>query len=43
MPRLVSEPVDLTGVVLPDVYGGPPVDLGTLPGPAVLVAIRHRY
>jgi hypothetical protein len=43
MPRLVTDPVDLTGLVLPDARGGPPLDLGTLPGPAVVVAIRHRY
>lgn len=42
MPRLRSDPVDLAGLVLPDVRGGDPVDLGALPGPAALVAIRHR-
>ena len=43
MPRLVTDPVDLTGLVLPDVCGGPAMDLGALRGPAVVVAIRHRY
>lgn len=43
MPRLLTDPVDLTGLVLPDARGGPAVDLGALRGPAVLVAIRHRY
>ena len=43
MPRLVTDPVDLIGLVLADVRGGPPVDLGSLPGPAALVVIRHRY
>ena len=43
MPRLLTDPVDLTGVVLPDARGGLAVDLGALAGPAVLVAIRHRY
>jgi hypothetical protein len=42
MPRLVTEPVDLAGLVLDDVRGAP-VDLGALPGPAALVVIRHRY
>jgi hypothetical protein len=43
MPRLLSDPVDLHGLVLPDARGGPVVDLGTVRGPAVVVAIRHRY
>lgn len=43
MPRLRTDPVDLTGLVLPDTRGGPAVDLGKLAGPAVLVVIRHRY
>ncbi|HEY2191807.1 MAG TPA: hypothetical protein VGH76_05825 [Actinomycetospora sp.] len=43
MPRLLTDPVDLTGLVLADVRGGDPVDLGSLPGPAVLATIRHRY
>jgi hypothetical protein len=42
MPRLVAEPVDLAGLVLPDVRGGAAVDLGGIAGPAVLVSIRHR-
>jgi hypothetical protein len=43
MPRLLTEAVDLAGLVLPDVRGGPDVDLGALRGPAVMVSIRHRY
>ncbi|WP_269069232.1 hypothetical protein [Actinomycetospora endophytica] len=43
MPRLVTDPVALTGLVLPDARDGRAVDLGALPGPAVLVAIRHRH
>lgn len=43
MPRLVTAPVPLTGLVLPDARGGPPVDLGAPAGPAVVVALRHRY
>lgn len=42
MPRPHTDPVDLTGLVLADVRDGDPVDLGALPGPAALVAIRHR-
>ena len=42
MPRLVTDPVDLAGLVLPDVRGGPAVDLATLRGPAIVVVIRHR-
>jgi hypothetical protein len=43
MPRLRTDPVDLAGLVLPDVRGGRPVDLGALGGPLVLVVIRHRH
>ena len=42
MARLRTDPVDLAGLVLPDVRGTP-VDLGATTGPAVLTAIRHRY
>ena len=41
MPRLVTAPVDLTGLVLPDARGGPALDLGALRGPTVVVVIRH--
>ncbi len=43
MPRRDDRPVDLTGIVLPDARTGDPVDLGSLPGVAVLTAIRHRF
>jgi hypothetical protein len=43
MPRCSTRPVPLTGLVLPDARTGAPVDLGALRGPAVLVAVRHRY
>ncbi|GAA4826903.1 hypothetical protein GCM10023201_12080 [Actinomycetospora corticicola] len=43
MPRLRTDPVDLAGLVLPDVRDGRVVDLGALDGPAALVVIRHRH
>jgi hypothetical protein len=38
-----TTPVSLAGVVLPDATGGPPLDLGTAPGRALLTVIRHRH
>lgn len=33
----------LHGVRLPDVRTGEPLDLGAMPGTAVLTLIRHRF
>lgn len=43
MPRVVSTPVSLSGLVLPDAVTGDPFDLGAEPGRWLLTVIRHRY
>ncbi len=43
MPRTLTEPVDLAGLVLTDACGDADVDLGALPGRRLLSVIRHRY
>lgn len=41
--RDLTTDIGLDAVVLTDVRTGEPVDLGRLPGPAVLTLIRHRF
>lgn len=36
-------PISLAGIVLPEVTGGPAIDLGTEPPRALLTVIRHRH
>ncbi len=43
MPTLVTTPIDLAGLRLPDSRTGAVVDLSQLTGVHVLTLIRHRY